>query len=442
MRKHIALYTGLFVQFCHAYTNFTQDYRPQYIFRSVSDKEFNEKIVGNEELLSYGTIEKLEDGSRCFMPDLHNYTELSNTEEWRRALNETYEVGKKIINDETNGSAQYLPSGFWNYVYTSDGSFRNLMQTHGDVFGILLGTSGNGDARNELKLQQDENGFYFSEVLTLGDMCSLTQKHREVEVQYRCSEESPKILLNYVVEHQTCKYLATLSVHELCTLPLFGYDTNNLFKNTIYCTETEPVEFELLSLLDEYKPVFIGSNFYFLTSYSTPAPNIQNSILLYHDDMIHFVQDPPVINLEDVFFEKVKEACLTILETGLLISPEGKKLTLGDKFQWYVKVINFEGRLVTAMKVGIDDEDFLHITTVYPEMVGAMDKGNFYDYLQDIPNNTTDIEEFSDDENQEIYPDDQWQLEDMDDSVRHNIGFPGAFLLDDIVADLDMGEIS
>jgi protein OS-9 len=66
---------------------------------------------------------------------------------------------------------------------------------------------------------KDASQRYHAHQYTNGTTCDLTNKPRETEVRFVCSE--PRAMISSITEISTCKYALTVHVPTLCKHPLF-----------------------------------------------------------------------------------------------------------------------------------------------------------------------------------------------------------------------------
>lgn len=370
---------------CRAFVHTLAKNEPKYRFSTVSNTRFDELFSENAMFLSRGYIREFEDGSRCYIPNQNSSGMFMDGDDGEKSQMEALKQGRQIILEKTNSErVAYNPRGFWKYIFVGEGSVRSLLQVHEEVEGFILGSNKDvgRDSSLGIQLLHDGRGYYFQERLIMGEYFKPMRRNREVEVRYSCTENAPKISLNSVTEYQTCKYRAEIYIGKLCSLPIFSHDVLH-----VYCTEKdESSGFSLVKLMDEYKPTFLGSNFYFLSKYEPSFDGQQKSLLLYHDDFGLNSQTHSPVDNEEIFHDKIKTACVVMLEMGLLVGPDGQSLDISSQFEWFTKVINFEGNTITNIKINVEANKHIRITREPPGVVSDLKKDENPYYAADYPN--------------------------------------------------------
>lgn len=121
--------------------------------------------------------------------------------------------------------------GWWSYEFCYQKKFRQLhLEEDKVVQEFILGvydpeaTAAFNQNLSDISTfkdprSKDASQRYHAHQYTNGTVCDLTNKPRETEVRFVCSE--PRAMISSITEISTCKYALTVQVPTLCKHPLF-----------------------------------------------------------------------------------------------------------------------------------------------------------------------------------------------------------------------------
>ncbi|AET41251.1 Yos9p Ecym_7428 [Eremothecium cymbalariae DBVPG len=355
-------------------------YFMQAIDGNVFDRMF---LLEGDNKSQYGTVEEFVDGSKYYVPDNTNGSQpISNIEEQEASI---VEYASKIVNEELKTNKCLKSMGTWTYTICYDGRVRNVTQSFrwaNFPDDILLGESvHDSEAEEPLKLLKDEDGYYLSEVLGSGAICSLTGEFRTTEIIYRCDGDVRTDRLKSAVEVGTCKYKLTATLGKLCELPLLSQNAFPNESNTIYFEKGDSGLLDVSSWLDHYEVDRVAGHFYLLSTYSKQLNNDALFVLLY--TRFSMVEPNNASISQNILYKDALMAAMDILKSGLSRFSIFPKLVLIEKHELYLRVIDYQHNTLSILRLYQGSDNSLDMTTVDPEVVGNMEKGNFYNYCDE-----------------------------------------------------------
>lgn len=349
---------------------------PQYLTREIGDDEFEELLRSSASAGHKWHVEQFVDGSRCYVPETE--------QNMAPVPDDLLERGIKLVEEATVGKKlEYLPISYWGYKFINSELNKTVIQ-HKDQHQVLLGSMVKADPQTvQHSLERDEDSYYISERFGDGDLCSLLEEDRTVEVQYRCKYDTPLEIILDLKEYETCRYTMLVSIPSLCELPEFGPYTRQTPANTIYCTAPATPEFNIATLVEAYKPTFLGHGFYHLAPHANLTHKETTAMLMYHQQPIPGNEEDDG-TMDSAFIKHSTMAYMQLLEMGLLNGPDGLPFSEEGNFTVYAKVIGFDGGLITVTRFQISHGEVI-IDHVVPEVLEDMEQGNSEDYEQQAP---------------------------------------------------------
>ena len=121
----------------------------------------------------------------------------------------------------------YLNSGWWTYSYCENEVKQLHLENNVETDGYTLGRS-----TDKYELQERNGQYVIVKNFSKGTLCDVSQKPREVRIEYSCFLHNEKLKLTNCHEVSTCLYKATVHVPELCNIEGFQKKTNT---NDITC---------------------------------------------------------------------------------------------------------------------------------------------------------------------------------------------------------------
>lgn len=310
-------------------------------FNIIYVPTLNENLDSIKDANGNGTIFSLGNDMKCFIP---NETKLSllqrinnNATAWKQLLSTSLGQGLDIIDSQLDKKCIKQGNGFWKYQLCYGEDFLQYHDSPTDKnfvnkLGSYLGDPDAPDQTEITLLFDNEIGYYISEFLEPGDVCDLTGKRREVEVQYVCglNKESPTI--QWVKEIGTCLYEARVMVPDLCQLELFAKNEDKLAATEIVCERSVPEGRKngIIDIISDFDPVFLNNEIFLLK----PNDKHNEILLLYTGDFKSNIQ------IETVLFDIFGKAFNKIINAKLLKGPNNEEISLNDSFEWYAPVIN------------------------------------------------------------------------------------------------------
>lgn len=301
-----------------------------------------------------GTLLTLGDDMKCFIP---NETKMSflqqinnNVTIWNQLLEESLSKGLDIIDSTMHSKCLSQGNGFWKYQLCYGNDFLQYHNSISDTklvnkLGSYLGISNSSEVT---LIFDNEIGYYISEFLEPGDICDLTGKKREVEIQYVCGLNKDSPTLQWIKEVGTCIYEARVMVPGLCSLELFAKNEDKLSATQIVCQRSGKqnsgnvshiynIEGGIVNIVTDFDPTFLNNEIFLLNPVDI---NQQLIYLLYTGEMT----DTNVMEL--ALFNKFKNAFSTMIGGKLLKGPNNEIITLNDILEWWAPVINSDGELL------------------------------------------------------------------------------------------------
>lgn len=310
-------------------------------FNIIYVPSLNDNLNEIKETNGNGTIFSLGDDMKCFIP---NETKLSllqrinnNATAWKQLLSTSLGQGIDIIDSQLDHKCINQGKGFWKYQLCYGEDFVQYHDTPRDKdfvnkLGTYLTTPDSLDQSEVTLIFDNEIGYYISEFLAPGDVCDLTGKRREVEIQYVCglNKESPTI--QWVKEIGTCLYEARVMVPDLCQLELFAKNEDKLSATKIVCERSNKdlKKNGIIDIVSDFDPVFLNNEIFLLK----PNAKYQEILLLYTGEYKDQSQ------METILFDKFGQAFNKVINAKLLKGPTNEIITIKDSFQWYAPVID------------------------------------------------------------------------------------------------------
>ncbi|AGO12513.1 AaceriAER171Wp [[Ashbya] aceris (nom. inval.)] len=406
---------------------------PQYFTKEIGETEF-------EELLSRSALEGLKwhveqfaDGSKCYIPEAG--------QQLAPVTDGVLERGMELVEEATIGvSMEMQPfEHYWRYKFINT-EFNKTVIQYNENHKVVLGSMAKADPQSVRRtLERDEDSYYISEKFSNGDMCLFLGENRTLDVQYRCQYDTPVDFIRSTKEYEICRYTLVVSIPSLCEIPIFGPHARQSPANTIYCTPATTPKLDAVTLIESYKPTFLGFGFYHLSPYPNWTHHDTTAILMYHQEPLTG-QSETISKTDATFFEHLSYACLQLVDMGLLKDSAGKPFTVENNFTWYAKIIGFEGELIEATGLRLRDGKLL-IYNVDPELLGEMEEGNLNDYERQVPEDVSNenlkpsgplddpaivqmhIHEFRSDEDDTV----EEQYDDYSNLIYEQLGAQGIF---------------
>ena len=301
-----------------------------------------------------GTLLTLGDDMKCFIPRETKMSLLqqinNNVTMWNQLLQDSLSEGLNILDSNMHSKCFFHKSGFWKYQFCYGRDFLQYHNSPSDTeFVNKLGSFvGINNASVVTLIFDNEIGYYISEFLEPGDVCDLTGKKREVEVQYVCGLNKDSPTLQWVREISTCLYEARIMVPGLCSLELFAKNEDKLSATQIVCqrsgdqhsknfSDLYAIEGGIVNIVAKFEPTFLNNGIFLLTPVNT---NQKLVYLLYTGE----IADSDV--MKSALFKKFGNAFNTMIARELLKGPNNETITLNHRFEWWAPVIDSDGQLL------------------------------------------------------------------------------------------------
>ncbi|EDO16657.1 hypothetical protein Kpol_1052p4 [Vanderwaltozyma polyspora DSM 70294] len=368
----------------------------KYSFKYVSKNEWDQNILNNKTLLRENSIVELGSDLQCLLPkSLENddqvVQEKRNETELKLLLTDNLEKGVKIITKELDDICVVYPNGFWNYEYCPG---KEFIQFHGqskkdNKWVFTLGISASDIKDREFQLLYNEYGYYISEILDGGEICEVTKQPRVTEIQYVCGPANGAANMQWTREIKTCHYEASVSVPALCELELLALSDENKMAKPLICLKdtkdsnqaksiSKKDTRNLLNVISEYNPLFLGYGFYLLNPKISSYSHDQfpsRSVLMY-SGISNIEQNVDAIYRE--LYQRAGKAMTRMMYLKFLTLPDGNPYMHGDRFTWISDVVDLNGKFITRMIFTIDEKDVAEIKLDYT--LEFKNFGNFVSY--------------------------------------------------------------
>ena len=328
-------------------------------FNIIYVPSINETLDSLVQSHGNGTLLRLGEDMKCFIP---NETKMSflqqinnNITIWNQLLQDSLSEGLNIIDSTMHSKCLSQGNGFWKYQLCYDSDFLQYHNSPSDTefvnkLGSYLGISNSSEVT---LIFDNEIGYYISEFLEPGDVCDLTGKTREVEVQYVCGLNKDYPALQWVKEVGTCIYEARVMVPGLCSLELFAKNEDKLSATQIVCERSvdknndnvsHPYNIEggIVDIVTDFDPSFLNNEIFLLN----PVDINQSLIYLLYTGEI--TNDDVT---DSTLFNKFGNAFNAMIGGKLLKGPNNEIITLDDMLEWWAPVINSDGELLFTVNV-------------------------------------------------------------------------------------------
>ncbi|CCH62869.1 hypothetical protein TBLA_0I02110 [Henningerozyma blattae CBS 6284] len=375
----------------------------KYSINYISKNKWLSSIENNQTALENGSIIKINDYSKCFIPTNKNSgSNLFQKDLTSDQLDEIYQESLKnameIITNDLKGYCMVYANGFWTYQYCIGNSFTQFHGVPGTTNSLFY-TLGRAppmevDIQNSRRLQKknktkkilthdddfqllyNDFEYYISEIIENGQICDLTGLPRVTEVQYVCGSAFGEAAIQWVREVKTCAYEAQIAVPALCDLELLSQSKDKKSAKQIYCTNEEKditinSKQSISDVLPKYSPYFLGHGLYLLNPHEN-IPELNTSVILYTGD-VDLLYDEQT-TLSDLYAHLSKAIPVMLFHQALTL-PNGARFQEGDAFQWIAEIVDMNFNHIKNVFVDIGSDGMANF--VIDDKTEFPDEGNF-----------------------------------------------------------------
>ncbi|SMN20346.1 similar to Saccharomyces cerevisiae YDR057W YOS9 ER quality-control lectin [Maudiozyma saulgeensis] len=330
--------------------NAIDKYTIDYMSPCRWDSLFPDKSAG----VNNGTFLEFGEDTLCFIEDNKKKSDSGDVDQDSKslqdALQNTLDKAVNVLSDILDGYCIIYNNGFWTYRYCPG---NEIVQLHNDSSDpqTLLYTLGKAkpDIKNrEFQLLYNELGYYVSEFVGMGDICDVTGAHRLVEVQYVCGETHGIATIQWIRETKICQYEMQISVPELCDLELLSKNEDKKTANHLKCVRYDDqygkTDKNMIDLLAEYDPTFLGYGIYFLQSLDE---NKRDTLMYTSDDLSGEIPKET--------FDRFGKAFNRMINQKMLVSPNGSPVVNGDIFTWMSEIFDITGTVISKLSIHVSE---------------------------------------------------------------------------------------
>ncbi|CAB4253105.1 similar to Saccharomyces cerevisiae YDR057W YOS9 ER quality-control lectin [Maudiozyma barnettii] len=330
----------------NAIDKYTIDYMSPCRWDSIfPDTRLN---INNGSFLEFG------EDTLCFIEDKRKNPDLEeidqNSKTLQDLLHNTLDNAVNVLSEVLDGYCIIYNNGFWTYRYCPGNDIVQLHNDSSDPQTLLytLGKSKPDIKDRDFQLLYNELGYYVSEFVGMGDICDVTGAHRLVEVQYVCGETHGIATIQWIRETKICQYEMQISVPELCDLELLSKNEDKKTANHLKCVRYDDqygkTDKNIIDLLAEYDPTFLGYGIYFLESLDE---NKRDTLMYTSDDLTN--------EIPKEIFDRFGKAFNRMINQKMLVSPNGNPVVNGDIFTWMTEIFDITGTVISKLSIHVSE---------------------------------------------------------------------------------------